>query len=66
MDGGPTPTPRDRRVFIIMAVLVVAILVINVISALVPGMDGSLASWPIVIAILVGGTVVVLLMALRR
>ena len=58
--------PRDRRVFLIMAALVVAILIINVVSAVVPGMDGSLAAWPIVIAILVGGTIVVLAVTLRR
>ena len=45
--------------------LVVAILVINVVSAFLPGIDGALASMPIVVAILVGGTVVILVRALR-
>lgn len=57
--------PRDRRVALAIALLVVAILVINVVSALVPGMDGALASMPIVVAILVGGTIVILVRALR-
>ena len=48
-----------------IALLVVAILAINVVSALVPGMDGALASMPIVVAILVGGTIVILVRALR-
>ena len=64
--SSPDGRPRDRRVILIMVVLVVVVLALNVISALVPGMDGSLASWPLVIAILVGGTVVVLVQALRR
>jgi hypothetical protein len=62
----PGASPRDRRVFLVIAVLVVAILIINVVSALVPGMDGALASMPIVVAILVGGTVIVLGGALLR
>lgn len=62
----PERAPRDRRVVLVIAVLVIAILVINVVSALVPGMDGALASMPIVVAILVGGTLVILVRALRR
>jgi hypothetical protein len=61
----PEGAPRDRRVVIVIAVLVVAILVINVASALLPGVDGALASMPIVVAILVGGTIVILVRALR-
>jgi hypothetical protein len=62
----PERAPRDRRVVLVIALLVIAILVINVVSALVPGMDGALASMPIVVAILVGGTLVILVRALRR
>jgi len=58
--------PRDRRVVLVIALLVVAILVINVISALVPGMDGALASLPVVVLILVAGTLVILARTLRR
>jgi hypothetical protein len=58
--------PRDRRVVLVIGVLVVAILVINVISALVPGLDGALASLPVVVLILVVGTLVILVRTLRR
>jgi len=58
--------PRDRRVVLLIGLLVVAILVINVISALVPGMDGALASLPVVVLILVAGTLVILARTLRR
>lgn len=64
--AAPEGTPRDRRVFVVIAVLVVAILVINLVSAVVPGMDGALASMPIVVAVLVGVTMLVLARALLR
>lgn len=50
----------------LIAALVLAILAINVVSALVPGIDATLASLPIVVVILVVGTVFVLARALRR
>jgi len=62
----PERAPRDRRVVLVIGVLVVAILVINVISALVPGLDGALASLPVVVLILVVGTLVILVRTLRR
>jgi hypothetical protein len=49
-----------------MAGLVVAILAIDVISALVPGVDGALASLPVVVLILVVGTLLILARTLRR
>ena len=58
--------PRDRRVVLVLALVVAVILSLNVASALVPGVDGLLASVPVIVAILVGGTVVVLLATLRR
>jgi hypothetical protein len=58
--------PRDRRVILIVASLVVALLAVNVVSALVPGMDGALASLPIVVVVLVVGTLVILARTLRR
>ena len=58
--------PRDRRVVLLIGVLVVAILAINVISALVPGLDGAFASMPIVVLILVVGTLLILARTLRR
>jgi hypothetical protein len=60
------PAPGDRRVILLLALVVAFILALNVASALVPGMDGLLASVPVIVAILVGGTVVVLLGTLRR
>ena len=62
----PQGAPRDRRVLLVIAVLVVAILAINVVSALLPGMDGALASMPIIVAVLVGGTLLILVRALRN
>ncbi len=50
----------------LIALLVVVILVVNLISALLPGMDGALASMPIVVAILVAGTLFILARALIR
>jgi hypothetical protein len=61
-----TGAPRDRRVVLVVAVLVGALLAVNVISALVPGVDGALASLPIVVLVLVVGTVAVLARSLRR
>lgn len=63
---GPDGAPRDRRVFLLMAGLVVVILAINVASALLPGMDGALAAMPIVVAILATGTMLILARALLR
>ena len=58
--------PRDRRVILLVGALVVAILAINLVSAVVPGMDGALASLPIVVLLLVVGTLLVLVRSLRR
>jgi hypothetical protein len=60
------PEVADRRVITLIAALVALILVINVVSAFVPGMDGALASAPVVVLILLGGTALVLVRALRR
>ena len=57
--------PRDRRVLMIIAALVVVVLAINVISAFVPGMDGALAGLPLVVLLLVVGTLVVLVRSVR-
>lgn len=62
----PTPAPRDRTVVLVLAALVVAVLVVNVVSAFVPGMDGALASAPIIVIVLVVGTLLVLVRAIRR
>jgi hypothetical protein len=60
------PDVADRRVIGLIAALVAVILVLNVVSAFVPGMDGALASVPVVVLVLVGGTAFVLMRALRR
>ena len=57
--------PRDRRVVLIIGTLVAIVLAAGVISALVPGLDATFAAVPIVIAVLVIGTVVVLGRSLR-
>ena len=57
--------PRDRRVVLIVGTLVVIVLAAGVVSALVPGLDATFAAVPIVIAVLVIGTVVVLGRSLR-
>ena len=62
----PAGAPRDRRVLLLLGALVVAVLAINVVSAAVPGMDGALASMPIVVLILVIGTIVVMGRSMRR
>jgi hypothetical protein len=60
------PDVADRRVAGLIAALVVVVLVLNVVSAFVPGMDGALASAPVIVAILVVGTLLVLVRAVRR
>lgn len=63
---GQEGSPRDRRVVLLIALLVIVVLVINVVSAVVPGMDGALAGLPIVVAVLVAGTMLILARALLR
>lgn len=60
------PEVGDRRVLGLIGALVVVVLVLNVVSAFVPGMDGALASAPVVMAILAVGTVLILVRALKR
>jgi hypothetical protein len=60
------PEVADRRVLGLIMALVVVVLVLNVVSAVVPGMDGALAGAPVIMAILAGGTVLILVRALRH
>ena len=62
----PTGSARDRRVLAVLAAIVVALLVLNVVSALVPGMDAALAGLPVVGVLLVAGTLLVMSQVLRR
>ena len=62
----PMPDVADRRVVLFLGLLVVGILAASLVSALVPGLDGLLAGWPIVMVVLVVGTIWVLARSLRR
>ncbi len=62
----PGGAPGDRRVVLLIGLLVVAVLAVNLVSAMLPGMDGALASAPIVVIVLVLGTVLILARSLRR
>ena len=61
----PEGAPRDRRVLLIIGAIVLGLLAFSVISALIPGIDGTLAAVPLVIVVLVVGTVIVLARSLR-
>ncbi len=63
-----TESPRkisDRRVIVLMAVVVAAVLALNVLSGIVPGMDRLLAVAPVLLIVLVVGTGYVLYRSLR-
>ncbi len=66
MAAQPERGPRTRTVVLLVAALVAAVLGANLLSALIPGLDGALASVPLIVLILVGGTTVVLGRTLRR
>jgi hypothetical protein len=57
---------RDRDVVLLVGLLVVVVLVLNLVSGVVPGMDALLASAPVLIVGLVLVSGVVLLVTLRR
>lgn len=61
-----TDAPRDRAVLWLVALLVLAVLATSIVSGLVPGMDGAFAAWPIVVLVLIAGTIVVLARSIRR
>jgi uncharacterized membrane protein YccC len=63
--SGPQGAPRDRRVVFIIGALVVGLLAFSVVSALIPDIDSTLAAVPLVIVVLVVGTVLVLARSLR-
>jgi hypothetical protein len=50
---------------VLVATLVAVVLIVNVASALVPGADAALAALPIVVLVLVVGTILVLARSLR-
>lgn len=63
---GPDGAPRDLRVVLLIGLLVAAVLLVNLVSALLPGMDGALASAPIIVIGLAAGTALIMLRSLRR
>jgi hypothetical protein len=65
MSGAPRHV-RDREVVLLVGLLVVAVLVLNLVSGVLPGMDALLASAPVLIVGLVLVSGVVLLVTLRR
>lgn len=56
----------DRDVLLLMVAVVVIVLAANVISALVPGMDDALRGAPVLLVILVVGTLWIMYRALVR
>ena len=67
--SGPAPEPgkvRDRRVLLLLALVVATVLGADVASALIPGMDRFLAGVPLVVIVLIAGTLGVLVRSLAR
>jgi hypothetical protein len=62
----PARGPRTGTIVFFVAALVAGILAVNVLSALVPGLDGLLAAWPVIVLVLIVGTVGVLVRSLRH
>jgi hypothetical protein len=65
MSGSPRSV-RDRDVLVLMAVVVAAVLIVNVLSAVIPGMDDVIAHVPILLVVLVVSTGAVLFWSVRR
>jgi hypothetical protein len=63
--GSSDGTPQDRRVVVLIGLLVAAVLLASLVSALLPGVDAALASAPIIVTALVAGTVLVMARVLR-
>jgi hypothetical protein len=61
-----TPRVRDRDVVVVAAAVVAAVLGIDLASAAIPALDHLLSAAPVLVIVLVVGTVVVLYRALRR
>jgi hypothetical protein len=65
MTGTPRKV-RDREVVLLLAAVVIAVLAINLVSGLVPGLDQLLASAPVLVIVLIVGTGLVVLGVVRR
>ena len=57
---------RDRRVLLLLALVVLVVLGADLLSALIPGMDTLLSKVPVLVIVLVAGTAVVLYWSLGR
>jgi len=65
MTGSPRRV-RDRDVLLLMAGVVVAVLAVNVLSGVIPGMDRLFASAPVLIIAMVTVSALVLWGVVRR
>ena len=65
MTGSPRRV-RDRDVLLLMAGVVVAVLAVNVLSGVIPGMDRLFASAPVLIVAMVAVSALVLWGVVRR
>ena len=65
MTGSPRRV-RDRDVLLLMAGVVVAVLAVNVLSGVIPGMDRLFASAPVLIIAMVTVSALVLCGVVRR
>jgi len=57
---------RDRRVLLVLLGCVVAVLGLDLISGLIPPLDHVLTAAPVLVLVLIAGTVVVLLFSVGR
>ena len=65
MTGSPRRV-RDRDVLLLMAGVVVAVLAVNVLSGVIPGMDRLFSSAPVLIIAMVAVSALVLWGVVRR
>ena len=65
MSGSPRSV-RDRDVLLLMALVVAVVLIANVLSAVIPGMDNVIAHVPVLLVLLVASTCAVLVLSVRR
>lgn len=63
--GASAGHTRDRDVLLLMIAVVVVVIGAGVASALIPGSDTMLARAPVVVALLIAGTGIVLVGVLR-
>jgi hypothetical protein len=57
---------RDRRVLLVLVGVVLVVLGADLLSALVPGVDRLLSKAPILVVVLVAGTIGVLVLSVGR